>query len=284
METNLKNLKENIKKEFANAGLETEDFANIKNGICKEGLRIKMGTNIYPVIYFDTFTGLLESGKNIPEAVEIILSQIKTEKLTKIDFDKLLKDEDYVKEHIFIGLQPVSVDELVKKPFFLNGLEMFLYIRFPEIDGANTTAKINKRAVSAFNITEEVLWDLAFYNTRENVKLSNLFEELYNVSAPDAGEIPLYILTNKEKHFGAAAILSLEAVKKVAARTGTDKVYVIPSSIHEMLLMPWNEAFSIDEITGIIREVNATEVDEIEQLSDKPYVIDVTDIDNIRLF
>ena len=267
-------------------GLETEDFTNIKNGICKKGLRIKMGTNIYPVIYFDTFTELLKSGKSIPEAVAIILCQMKTEKLTftKIDFDKLLKDEDYVKEHIFIGLQPVSVDELVKKPFFLNGLEMFLYIRFPEIDGTNTTAKINKRAVSAFNITEEVLWDLAFYNTRENVKLSNLFEELYNVSAPDAGEIPLYILTNKEKHFGAAAILNLEAVKKVAARTGTDKVYVIPSSIHEMLLIPWDEAFSIDEITGIIREVNATEVDEIEQLSDKPYIIDVTDIDNIRLF
>ena len=91
METNLKNLKENIKKRFADAGLETEDFTNIKNGICKKGLRIKTGTNIDPIIYFDTFVGLLESGKSIPEVVEIILSQIKIEKLTEIDFGKLLK-------------------------------------------------------------------------------------------------------------------------------------------------------------------------------------------------
>ena len=50
---------------------------------------------------------------------------------------------------------------------------------------------------------------------------------------------------------------------------------VIPSSIHEMLIVPVEEGISVDDITPIVREINETMVIPEERLTDRAYVLEV---------
>lgn len=47
---------------------------------------------------------------------------------------------------------------------------------------------------------------------------------------------------------------------------------VLPSSVHEVIVIP-NDNLNIDEYTNMVQAVNADCVDEIDQLSDKAYII-----------
>ena len=53
----------------------------------------------------------------------------------------------------------------------------------------------------------------------------------------------------------------------------TDKVVVLPSSVHEMLLVPYTEEIDIDTFSEMVEEVNTAEVDPTERLTDRAYII-----------
>ena len=56
-----------------------------------------------------------------------------------------------------------------------------------------------------------------------------------------------------------------------------NKVVVIPSSIHEMLILSADilELERMEELTKMVQDVNANEVLVIEQLSDRAYILDI---------
>ena len=60
-------------------------------------------------------------------------------------------------------------------------------------------------------------------------------------------------------------------LKEFADRTGAD-FYILPSSIHETLLIPVADNMELDYLTSMVREVNATQVTPEEQLSDNVYI------------
>lgn len=83
--------------------------------------------------------------------------------------------------------------------------------------------------------------------------------------------LPLYIITNKQKVFGASAILYDETVQKLA-RELDDDLILIPSSIHEILALPATQFEDMKEIANMINDVNTTEVAPEEVLGDRPYI------------
>lgn len=54
-----------------------------------------------------------------------------------------------------------------------------------------------------------------------------------------------------------------------------NKIVVIPSSIHEMLFLPWDEEIDERYMDEMIQEVNDTLVSPIEQLGNKSYIMEV---------
>ena len=50
---------------------------------------------------------------------------------------------------------------------------------------------------------------------------------------------------------------------------------MLPSSIHECLIMPYDENCDMDKLTNMVDEINLDHVDESEQLADKAYIIEV---------
>lgn len=91
------------------------------------------------------------------------------------------------------------------------------------------------------------------------------------LSAED--EIPMYVLSNAEKLNGAASVLDKDTMETISEMLGGDFV-VIPSSIHEVIILPMDDNVDKDELEGIIREVNTGQVAPEERLSYHAYQYD----------
>ena len=84
----------------------------------------------------------------------------------------------------------------------------------------------------------------------------------------------IYVLTNTKMFLGASCILYPGIPDKIAKRL-EGSYYVIPSSIHELLLIPESEMIDTGEMRSIVREINASEVlVRSEVLSDNIYYYD----------
>ena len=92
--------------------------------------------------------------------------------------------------------------------------------------------------------------------------------------------IPLYVVTNKERKYGASAIINKERLSDYCHEMDINKIVVIPSSIHEMLFLPWDEEIDeryMDEryMDEMIQGVNDILVSPVEQLGNKSYIMEV---------
>ena len=84
------------------------------------------------------------------------------------------------------------------------------------------------------------------------------------------GQDMLYIATNRQMVFGAAAILYEGFLDGFARDLGTD-FYLLPSSVHEFLFVPDRGEFPEEELASMVREVNEAVVSPEEVLSDSVY-------------
>lgn len=90
--------------------------------------------------------------------------------------------------------------------------------------------------------------------------------ELIDNSSPEM----MYVITNKSKNHGAMAILDKEFVNECIETIGED-FYVLPSSIHELILIPNSGEMDVETLRGMVSEVNRTQVSREERLSDNVY-------------
>ncbi len=81
---------------------------------------------------------------------------------------------------------------------------------------------------------------------------------------------PLYVLTNAEGIHGAAVILYDGVLREISETIGRDLI-ILPSSIHEVLLIPYKDTVNYTELSEIVKSINATEVSVEEVLSDNIY-------------
>lgn len=104
-------------------------------------------------------------------------------------------------------------------------------------------------------------------------------EAALQASVPDV--IPMRVLTNSKRSYGAACILYPGVLEEVAQRMG-GSFYILPSSIHETILLPYDGMLSVESIKEMISVVNRTQVDPEEVLSDSLYYYDA-EVNDIRL-
>lgn len=85
----------------------------------------------------------------------------------------------------------------------------------------------------------------------------------------------MYVMSNDSKYYGAAALLNEERLRMFAEEKG-GSFYVIPSSVHEVILVPAGESLPKEELGALLREINMTEENGQEFLSDRIYYFDRT--------
>lgn len=84
---------------------------------------------------------------------------------------------------------------------------------------------------------------------------------------------PMYVATNEDKVQGAAVMFYPDFMDQAAKELGGD-VFVLPSSVHEVLILPDDGNMSVEELRDMVTTINATEVSAQDRLTDSVYHYD----------
>lgn len=114
------------------------------------------------------------------------------------------------------------------------------------------------------------LWEILREDIRAGQEEDGQEAALYT-SAPDV--IPMRVLTNSKRSYGAACILYPGVLEEVAQRMG-GSFYILPSSVHEVIFMPHGRMRPEEALKEMIYDINRTQVEPEEVLSDSLYYYD----------
>jgi len=173
-------------------------------------------------------------------------------------------NEEYLKDTPYIPFEDLAItfriatDEmggtmLVKDQF----LDMFA-VNMEELKEAALHNAVFTEGISVMDINE-CAKSIMFDDYEPSEDISN---------AKDA-EIPMVIITNKNKNHGAGSILSSDVLERVSQAL-EDDLYILPSSIHECIAIPV-QVRSEAELRDMVREINETQVLPEEVLSGQIY-------------
>ncbi len=103
-------------------------------------------------------------------------------------------------------------------------------------------------------------------------KTIDLPEEIADEMLPMTDDT-MYILTNKDRRYGAACLLSDKAIRLIEETIGTDEFYVLPSSVHEVIILRKSDVMGSEELLDMVKSVNAEQVSPEEQLADAVFAV-----------
>lgn len=272
---------EMIINELNSRGYKAEAQNTIKNGVELEGIRILTDSNIAPVIYTKAIIENAENeNKSLDEIVSAIVRTYESHKSFEFDVNMLF-DRDFILNSIFVGLQKVSTEDIEKKLCEdFEGIESYLYIRGEADREGSYSIKVSKAILDRANISEVEAWEQAQTNTEAETSLESMAKvmcEMMNMEySEDMDEMtPFFIISNKSKVKGASAILNKKVLAEFCERYHTNKIVVLPSSVHEMMLIPCDDESKLDMYSNLVKEVNYTQVDPVDRLTDRAYILEI---------
>lgn len=173
--------------------------------------------------------------------------------------------------------------ELLKKvPYreFLD-LAVIYYVTVEGLpEGVNGAFTVSDGNMEMWKKEEDDLCQMAVSNMRldgepvfedmEKVIRSMVPEEIPDL-AVGIPKFRFYVLTNPQKVFGAVELLDGSTLKEIGDKLGSDYM-VLPSSLHESIILPVDGRISYQELADIVTDINRNVVSIVERLSDHVYL------------
>lgn len=236
------------------------------------------GDTISPTIYLEGFYEQYQEGAAMERLVDEIIS-IYEDQMRDINLDmEFFQDFEKVRDRIFYKL--ISFEKNVRlledvPHFRWYDLAIVFYYAMEEELVGKASITIHNQHMTMWSQSVDSLYRTAQKNMKEGMPellltMSELFRQMTGVRIQKDDEIPMYVLTNQEKIYGAAALLYSEQLKDLADRIGYD-LLILPSSVHEVLLVPDDHRKGYDFYIRMVDEVNRTQVEPEEVLSYKLY-------------
>lgn len=133
---------------------------------------------------------------------------------------------------------------------------------------------ITNELMQLLEINEAELYRWGNKNQKNDSAIFPLMQFMYGIQEDKKDEEkldePMYVLTNKNLWFGASMVLNKKMMEEISSKMDDD-ILMIPSSIHEWILVPLN-SIETEEVDRAINFVNQTTVKGEEILSDHKYV------------
>lgn len=240
------------------------------------------GEDISPTLYLEDFYERYIHGRNLDEVL-LTMYRFYMEYKTKNDIDtSLFGEKEKLREKIVFKLvnKEANKELLEDVPYiaFLD-LAVVFYIIVNMGENEYATSLIHESHMALWDLTVEELVDISSKNTPKLLKADLMsMEEIAKELKSDIGEFgevqleaanQMYILTNRFRTNGAACILYDNVLKDFSEYIGSD-IYIIPSSVHEVILIP-DFGVCEEELNSMVIEVNNTELDRCEVLSNHIY-------------
>lgn len=271
------------------------------NGVRLDGLSIRRtDAALAPTIYLNSYYEQYQGGLGIDEIIEDILRLFADYPAPGFLTDGLPEQFDQVRSRIMLRLIHAEMNrELLSDLPFIPYLDLAIvfYLFLESSDAGQMTTLIRNDNIRIWNIKKENLLRIALDNTPQRYparirsiedvirdmakkhgfdnnqtgKETDTHFENDSPSESSANELPLYLLSNISGIYGAACILYPRILKDFVDELERD-LFIIPSSIHEVLITPQTDEVSTEYLNQMVQNVNHTEVSLEDQLSDHIYL------------
>ncbi|MDY6308752.1 MAG: DUF5688 family protein [Oribacterium sp.] len=195
--------------------------------------------------------------------------------------DIQISDEQYSKllGQVRIGLVPTANhQELLKNAAHLEveDLSMIVHAIAPQSDGTTKHLLVTDIGLEAMGIDRNIFLQDAIAASERNYPGSIEQLSSFLVGRDDGAASMLFVASMPDMSNGAGVIMYPDFMDKAAKELGGD-FYVLPSSIHEVLLLRDDGVVSLEDLKDIVRTVNRMEVAPDERLSDNVYHFDAAE-------
>ncbi len=247
---------------------------------------IEPGRNVTPNFYLQNMYRRYVDGIGIDSLVAEIVQAYETGKDNEKYGDLSLEYDDCQDKIVMrlISLEKNSkmLEDMPYIPFL--DMAVVFYFLVDNDEKGIASIRITNRVMTNWGTDIKKLYTLASSNSKrifeEKIMPISTMLEGYNVNLKEMGlgnidcaqgEIyEPYIVTNNVGINGATVILYPDMLKEIAAKIGGD-FYMLPSSIHEVIVISTGADISEKELKGMVEEVNQNYLLPDEYLSDNIY-------------
>lgn len=254
------------------------------NGVVLQGFMITKADapTISPVLYVNEYATAVHAGRmTAKEAANAVV-----ETYRKTDADPVsaagvgfLKDKQSVLDrtvyHVVNAEMNSGMLSTVPHKNFLDLAAVYrIAVSVPHVGYASVG--VDSAICETLGITEKELDEAARHNTAANgfiqKPMEEILEEITGIPMPSFPGPRLQVFTSRNHMYGATALLYPDIFKGFADGV-CDDLFILPSSIHELITVPAAE-MSPEELRHMVGEVNAAEVAADEILSASVYRYD----------
>ncbi len=260
-----------VAEELRNRGYEVFENEVAKTNEVKKSLSFHLteGQIIAPTFYEDFLLSQKEEGLSIEEIADELVT-ISRENVLAINIEEL-SNPNFLKEHAYLApcnaewnsaLLSDAISEKIK------GTDLANYVR---IDiGSHASVKVTKSMLAESGLSQQELLESARENSHNSYNIKHISEFLGGTDL-EMPFIPLMVISNENNVYGASCIADTEILANAAETLGCDELYIIPASIHEVLVFPVEDGLDVDAMTKTIQSINASDLKAEDVLSDHPY-------------
>lgn len=249
----------------------------------KKGNEIGANPTLYPEGYYEKYV----AGVDIEDIADDMLAIVEKSSGKDLGFDvDTLTNWELVKDKV----RPMVVSkennaEYLSKMAYTDtktDLAIIYSVVLSSNDSGMANVKITKQMLEKYEITMTELKKVAFKNAESLYEFKNIMDELMELMGIESEEMatamgiersPMWVLSTEDRTNGAGMMFVPKVMKAIKERLGIEQFYILPSSIHEVLVVNMSEA-TPSELRNMVREVNATQVAPAERLSDNVYFYD----------
>ena len=262
------------------------------NGVVCTGLRVqKNDCSVAPLIYLDEHFRQYKNGNTTLSSIVKYVVKESRKKSPCVDIQQYLIYENIRKNVVYRLVNTESNRDLLEDIPHLEFLDLSIIFRctVAQEDIGPASILIHNVHMKLWDITIQELYQDAVMNTPrlEEYEIKSMTEVMREImteensdgSGQDAymeefsDSVPLYVLSNKNRIEGAGCMLYPDLMKDFSDTIGSS-FYIIPSSVHECLLLPPKEDVQGGEIRNMIKEINDTQISIEERLSYSLYYYD----------
>ena len=226
-------------------------------------------TNTSPTIYLDEYYEFYQATKDLNTVIDLVAGLYQSLPAIQVDKKKLL-DYSTAKRIIFMKLVNTEKNRTFLEtaphiPF--QNLSIVYHYLVGKFDRMLLSMPVNDEMLKEWGVDTLELYQqaLANYNRLLPIKFANLNQHLL-----DRGFLKSEYYA-AEYFTGCAVLMTCKNLMDEIADFFKEDFYIIPSSIHEVILFPRSKAPSKEELDHLIQEVNQEYLDPEEYLSDHAY-------------
>lgn len=257
------------------------------NGVVLRGITLMQDdSNISPTIYLNPYYDAYENGDTtLGTVIDEVIDTYERNKINRsIDMKFFLNYETVRSRIIFKLINTEKNRELLRDVPYIpfHDLSIAFQCLVSEERFGNASILIHNVHLQLWKVNARELYECALENTPllqgyELADMNTVLEEMKALGGIDDEEIedmqqevPMYVLSNKSRINGASCILYKDILKDFAMVVDKD-LYVLPSSIHEVILLPSDGTQESEQLKEMVREINQSQVEKEEVLSDSVY-------------